>query len=316
MIPIRQHLKRHFGLEQTGIYTDDTIEMYTREIRQAIEAGEMIALVGPYGAGKTHLMDRVQTQMMQTSAPPRFVHVADLTPRNAKLSNVLNAVVADLSSESPRKDMEFRSRQVARLIFTHGVEAGRAVCIVIEDAHRLHHASLAALKRLRELRFNGRPAPCSIVLIGWPELAGKIRRMKHIEWRTSLIRLDEREGYLTLSRREAFLQRVFGDAITPETRSVIAARARVPAHMLSLVREAMQRAYLAGYRVIDERTVAPDPIALKAALGLSFEDIAREAGVGVSTAHDRVHNPRDDEYTRRVEDAIRRIHQRQTRIAS
>lgn len=310
MITIRQSWRRHFGLTAPGIYTDEVIDLFVSEIREAVLSCEMIALLGPVGSGKTHLVDRVQASFEGDERAPLFIHVQDLTPRKADLANILNACILSLSDEPPKHSMEYRCHQVARLLFEHATKAGRVPVIVIEDAHRLHHSTMRALKRLREQRFLGRPVPVSILMLGWSELASSIERRKEIAWRTTTIRLDE-AGYMTLARREAFLEAVFGDALTPDARAVIATLGRVPAHMIALTQEAMRTAYHAGSRVVDERFVAADLRTVIDALGVHLSDVAREAGLAKSTVHNRIAVPRDDDQTRAIREAVARIRDRQ-----
>lgn len=306
MLQVKQHLLSHFGLGRLGTYTDDVIETVTHELEQSVRAREMAALVGPYGAGKTHIMRRVRTRIGDDVT---WVDVRDMTPRGTSLNNVINGIILDLSDENLRANNEARARQAERLLGRHHAKS-KPACIVIDDAHRLTEASLSGLKRLREAEFNGESPLCSIVLIGWERLAGKLHRRQDIAWRTNRYELNEEEGYMTFQKRVAFLAAVFDDAIAPGTRETIATLNDRPAGMVSTALKAMERARQAGYETVDDRIVDPTPEQLKDALDVSFREIAEEAGVSKTTAHRRINHPQDDEETEKVQDALDRLKNR------
>lgn len=303
MLQIKQHLLSHFELQRLGTYTDDTIEMITTELTGSVRSKEMAALIGPYGAGKSHIMKRVRTRVGDDVT---WVDVRDMTPSGTSLNNVINAIVLDLSDENLRANNEARARQAERLLGRHHAKA-KPACIVIDDAHRLTEASLSGLKRLREAEFNGKSPLCSIILVGWQRLGGKLHRRQDIAWRTSTYELTEEEGYMTFQKRIAFLAAVFRHAVADATRETIATLEDRPAGMVSTTLKAMERARQAGYEVVDDRIVDPTPTQLKDALDVSFQEIAEEAGVSKTTAHRRVNDPKDDEQTDKVQSALRRI---------
>ena len=303
MLQVKQHLLSHFGLGRLGTYTDDVIEMVTHELTESVRAREMAALIGQPGAGKSHILNNVRTRVGDNVT---WVDVRDMTPQGTSLNNIINAIVLDLSDEPLRPNKEARSRQAERLMGRHHAK-GKPPCIVIDDAHRLTEASLSGLKRLREAEFNGKSPLCSIVLVGWERLGGKLHRREDVAWRTNSYQLSEDEGHMTKPKREAFLQAVFKDAVAEETRETIATLEDRPAGMVSTTLKAMERAYQAGYDVVDERIVDPTPQQMKEALGVSFSEIADEAGVSKTTAHRRVTDPKDDEETDRVQSALDRL---------
>jgi len=308
MLQIKKHLLSHFGLQRLGTYTDDVIEMIAHELVQSVHAKEMAALIGEYGAGKTHIMDLVRGRVGESVT---WVDVRDMTPRGTSLNNVINAIILDLADEPLRPNNEARARQAERLLGRHHAK-GKPACIVIDDAHRLTEASLSGLKRLREAEFNGESPLCSIVMVGWERLAGKLHRRQDVAWRTAQYELSEEEGYMTHPKRVAFLEAVFQDAVTPDTRDTLATLEDRPAGMVSTTLDAMQRAYAAGYEVVDDRIVDPTPEQLKDALGVSYSEIADEANLSKATAHRRTTDPQDDEETEKVNEALRRIQERET----
>jgi len=303
MLKPKQHLLSHFELGDLGTYTDDVTKMITHELTESVRGREMAALIGPPGAGKSHMMQRVRTRIGDAVT---WVDVRDMTPRGTSLNNILNAIVLDLSDEPLRPNKEARSRQAERLMGRHYTKA-KPPSIVIDDAHRLTEASLSGLKRLREAEFNGNSPLCSIILVGWERLGGKLHRRQDIAWRINDYRLSEEEGYMTYQKRIAFLAAVFGHAIADETRETIATLEPRPAGMVSTTLKAMERAYQAGYEVVDDRIVNPTPEQLKDALDVSYAELAEEAGVSKTTAHRRVQDPQKDDETDKVQEALRRL---------
>jgi len=290
--------------EESGFTAKRNLEEpETTELEESVRSREMAALIGPYGAGKTHIMERVRTRVGDDVT---WVDVRDMTPSGTSLNNVLNAIVLGLSDEPLRPNKEARSRQAERLMGRHYTKAKHPV-IVIDDAHRLTEASLSGLKRLREAEFNGNSPLCSIILVGWERLGGKLHRRQDIAWRTSEYRLSEDEGYMTFQKRVAFMGSVFGHTVAGETRETIATLEDRPAGMVSTTLKAMERAYQAGYDVVDDRIVDPTPEQLKEALDVSYAEIADEAGVSKTTAHRRVTDPKDDPETDKVQAALDRI---------
>lgn len=317
MLRIKQHLRQHFEIGRVGAYTDDVIEMITHELTGSVRAREMAALIGPYGVGKTHIMGRVKRRLGDSVS---WVDVRDMTPKGTSLTNIINAIVFDLSNETLSANNEARARQAERLLGRHHAK-GKPACIVIDDAHRLTEASLSGLKRLREAEFNGASPLCSIVMLGWERLNGMLHRRKDIAWRTNSYQLTEQDGYMTPPKRMAFLEALFQGAIAPDTRETIATLHRRPAGMIQYAAKAMERAYQAGYEVVDGRTVDPTPAQLKEALDVSYADIARTAkelghDISKTTAHRRVNNPKTDSETDAVSAALSKIRERKQKVSA
>ncbi len=140
-------------------------------IRDGVADDEMIALIAPYGSGKTTLWRRVKSILAENrTVKTRFISVGDLQDKPLRMGSIISALLIELCQtvgETPMRASEARSIQLGRLLGMRR-EVGERVCLVIEDAHRLHPATLSALKLLREMDFNGIAPLLSIVLIGWP----------------------------------------------------------------------------------------------------------------------------------------------------
>ena len=263
--------------------------MFASMVRDAVLDDDMLALVAPYGSGKTTIWRRVKAEIADSKRHRvRFIQVGDLQDKPLRMGSIISALLMDLcqaTGESPMRASEARSIQLARLLGLRR-QAGEQVCLVIEDAHRLHPNTLSALKLLREIDFNGRAPLLSVVLIGWPELDAKLQRRRDILTRLSTVRLVSEEGWMTYAERRDYLEAVYGPLIGPDTRERIARVHDVPVEMDHTVSEALREARLAGYDLVDDRVYRPSLREQYEALkrkGYSLADIGGAAG-GMSTS--------------------------------
>lgn len=127
-------------------------------LKGAINNKGIASVIGPRGVGKS--------SAVAAALPGHAKIVTPLAPDRERLriGAVLDAIIYDLSKESPKQSAEARTRQVRPILG----EAGREgpVVLVIEESHRIHHSTLRALKSLSELKWMGRGPLLSIVLIG------------------------------------------------------------------------------------------------------------------------------------------------------
>lgn len=125
----------------------------------AIQSQAFISILGARGSGKTWAVRAALEEHTVTAVEP-----LRLTRDKLHMGDIETALVRELSDESPRRSGEARSYQVKRILG----EFSRTtpVVLVIDDAHVLHHQTLRALKRLRELAWLSRSPLLGIVLIG------------------------------------------------------------------------------------------------------------------------------------------------------
>jgi len=283
---MNRRIFEHFGIQKKGFYVNELFKLHSTDIKNAILDNDMLAIVGPVGAGKTFLFNNaILNVQLNPDKKPIFVYVRNFYKEKINIGGIINAIIYDISSESPRRDLEARSRQVIRLLGTRFVEEGRRVCVIIEEAHRLHSNTLRALKELRESNFAGISPLFSVILIGHPELAVKLQQRKEAYWRSQIIYLDEGHGWMQFSDRVQYLKHVYGEAITQKARQRIATLYRVPLEMNFFVENKMVEAFRAGLKQLTEDAFEASPAEIKEALNLSLAEIAREAGLGKTTVH-------------------------------
>ena len=145
--------------------TADTARI-TLAVEAAAEARLFVSVLGARGAGKTHAVRRA----LQRVPKVRIVEPLRLRRECLHVGDIESAIVRELApNEAPRRSGEARSVQVRRLL-GQGARDVRIV-LVIDDAHMLHHATLRALKRLRELTWLGVAPLLGIVLVGQADRA-------------------------------------------------------------------------------------------------------------------------------------------------
>ena len=178
---MRHILYDHFGLEADP-WPDHHATADARRISLAITgalaSGSMAAIVGERGAGKTHAVWRVLAAIGDCTV----IEPLRLDRENLHIGDIQRAIVTALSGESPRHSGEARAGQVRRLLQA----AGRPL-LVIDEAHCLHHQTLRALKRLRELGARGRRGKAlPVILIGQSD---PVARVAEVSLRTDVVPL-------------------------------------------------------------------------------------------------------------------------------
>lgn len=170
---LRAETYRHFGLgsdpwpdyQQTGDARRIQIA-----VDSALKTGGMVAVTGARGAGKTHALWRA----LGGHSDYTIIEPLRLDRENLHIGDIQRAIVTALSDETPRHSGEARAGQVRRLL--RG--APKAV-LVIDEAHLLHHQTVRALKRLRELGARGnRRALLPVLLVGQGNPAGRIAEVR------------------------------------------------------------------------------------------------------------------------------------------
>ena len=158
---MRQLGYQHFGLK-VNPWPQHQATADGRRIGLALTAAlggrALVAIVGQRGIGKTHGV----RQALADGQPHTLIEPLRLDKENLHIGDIQRAIVTGLSDESPRHSGEARAGQVRRLL-----RAATAPLLLIDEAHCLHHQTLRALKRLRELTLRGRNArPLPIMLVG------------------------------------------------------------------------------------------------------------------------------------------------------
>lgn len=190
MLPSKQTLSmqacKHFRMFRNPFDGDviDDAQMFTsgevayaREAcRQAALSGRFVALVGESGAGKSTVMADLEARIEKEKQPVIVIRPStlgmegnDRAGKILKVSELLMAIVQTLDPLAAIKQtMQARTTQIVKLL-ADGLEQGHKHLLLIEEAHRLHDATLKHLKGLNELKL-GRTPLLGVLLVAQPEL--------------------------------------------------------------------------------------------------------------------------------------------------
>lgn len=283
---ISKQILQSFGIKQKGFYESRIFKSHAAEITAAIQENQMTALIGGFGSGKSTLLNYAIQQTEVTA-----IYVTDPDKERLRITHILNAALYDLCTENPRRDMEARTRQFTRVIGELHVRHKKRICIIIENAHRIHANTFMALKDLRETPFAGVSPLFSVVLLGQGELSAKLSRKKEVSYRTNILELSENRGWMDISSRVEYLEAVYGKALTEEVRIRVAAQHQAPLSMNHEIESKMKEAWQMGYSELRPEMFSTDIEDYKSLLGASLTDIAAASGVARSSVQEALKNP-------------------------
>lgn len=283
---IKKRTLKQFGVEEKGVYRGQLHKMFEGDIKDAIDENKLIAVIGQFGSGKSTLFDFVEQELAGKDRY-QFVHVQNTNKEKLTINNITDAILFDVSREQPNRSMEARSRQVQRVVGDLYVNQGKRVCVVIENAHRLHPNTLMAVKDIREKKWLGHSPLFSVALVGQTDLRRKLARWEEVLWRCLVLDLEKSE-WMNFAERVSYLETVYGRAIEPIARDRIAMKTKGPLEIEFLLSEKMDEAARAGKEQIDSEVISMTPSERVQALGISYQQLADKAGVAKSTAHDVV----------------------------
>lgn len=151
----------NFGLPTnafSGQHQTNDLDKVAISIKGAIENRSFASIIGPRGVGKS--------KSVAAALPKNAQIVLPLSPDRERLriGAIEDAIVWDLSDESPKRSAEARTRQVRRILGEASTKG--PVVLIIEETHRLNSSTIRALKSLSELKWMGRGPLLSIILIG------------------------------------------------------------------------------------------------------------------------------------------------------
>lgn len=190
-------VKKHFGLKRelprAGFFATDHHNKLLQEVRSAIGEGQLIAVAGIVGCGKTTLLRQVERDI-RAEKKTLVSRAMAVDKDRINLGTLITALFYDLSTDKELKvptQPEKRERGLLELIRTRG----KPIVLFVDEAHDLHSKTLVQLKRLVELVSddNGK---LSVVLAGHPKLKNDLRlpSLEEIGARTSVFTLEGIQG--------------------------------------------------------------------------------------------------------------------------
>lgn len=307
MIYRSRALLKSFGLDPDQLYWSPAAERYSDRIVEAVQSRRLISVIGPFGSGKSVLV------RASLAGAPRveLVYVNQPDKENLRIGQIASAMIYELSAENPRRDNMARAKQLERLVGQKVVVEGREICVVIENAHRLHAGTLLALKDLREgASFKGRALLFSVILIGQEPLRQKLERFGEVFFRTKTIDLAA-NGWMDLAERTRYLEAVYGGAIAPKTRARLAALFTSPLELDHFLEGKLEQLRDAGLKVLDDEALPLSLSEQRQALHISLREIERRTQIPRSTISDAEHGRNTDpDVRRRIQEALDDIAQK------
>lgn len=141
------------------------------DMESAVLNRRWVAIFGESGSGKTTLRLLLQSRIADQAIVVRPLTTIGMAENDRKgqtlrIDDIYHAIVDSIDPTEPiKRKREARARQIGAMV----AEAGKPVCIVIEEAHRMPLVTLQSLKGLRE-NDNGFGPSLGVLLIGHQEL--------------------------------------------------------------------------------------------------------------------------------------------------
>ncbi len=148
-----------------------------------------VAVFGEVGSGKSVMRKAVVQDLVSEGIKvvyPVIIDKSKITP-----SSLIDAIIMDISEESPKRALEQKTRQALRLLKNRATSGMKQV-LMIEEAHLLNVGAMKALKQIYELE-DGFNRLVGIILIGQPELKGLLDETQHQEMREVIRRITKAE---------------------------------------------------------------------------------------------------------------------------
>lgn len=194
---IKPEAMKHFHIFRNPFFDDiqKGSDIFMSEEHRYIEAAMIdaaqhsgfLAVIGEVGSGKTVIRRKIMEQLKKdNNTVVIFPRIVDKTRVN--FSSICDAIIMDLSEESPKRTLEAKSRQVERLLQERSKQNLRIV-LILEEAHDLTVSTLKYLKRFQEME-DGYQKLLGIIMIGQTELNNLLDVSRHIEMREVILRIQ------------------------------------------------------------------------------------------------------------------------------
>lgn len=206
------HLVRHPFVDDVQGPQDVYLSADQRYIREsmfyAAKHGGFVAVIGESGSGKSTLRRDLVERIRRDDEPIVPITPQTIDKKVLTAAHICDAIIADLSTETPRLSLEAKARQVQRILAA-SAHTGSSHVLIIEEAHDLSVATLKYLKRFWELE-DGFRKLMGIILIGQPELGDRLDERRNYDAREVIRRCEiarlkpldaNLEGYIALKMK-------------------------------------------------------------------------------------------------------------------
>lgn len=194
---------------------------------QAVIGGNMVAVVGESGAGKTTMLDGMREKILRENLKvvlirPSVAAMEDSDSRGSPLrtADLYIAIAQALDDKARVPQNTQRRAKYVRELLEQSTKREMRHLLIIEEAHATPTTTLNQLKRLNEEMKLGYQPMLGVLLMGHPELEKKLTRhdVRESMQRVSIARLNPLGEHLAtyLQHRARAAARDIGDFITPE----------------------------------------------------------------------------------------------------
>ena len=193
MASMRAEVMEFYGLTRSpravGYYETAHHRQLLQDIKQAVYDGDLVALCGVVGAGKTVTLRRLQEMLASENRVIVSKSIA-VEKSRVTLGTLIIALFCDLSTDKePKipKQGELRERELRNWVR----KRKKPIVLMVDEAHDLHHHTLTGLKRLIEMVADS-DSKLSVLLAGHPKLRRDLRNptMEEIGYRTAVFSLE------------------------------------------------------------------------------------------------------------------------------
>lgn len=185
-------LARHPFIDDVQGPADVFLSKEQRYVRDsmyyAAKHGGFVAVVGESGSGKSTLRRDLMERVRRDGEPIVVIQPQAIDKKELTATHICDAIIADLSQETPKLSLEAKARQISRIL-TGSARAGNLHVLMIEEAHDLSTPTLKYLKRFWELE-DGFKKLIGIILIGQPELGDRLDERRNYEAREVIRRCE------------------------------------------------------------------------------------------------------------------------------
>ena len=162
------------------VFRSDDHRYLEYAMKDAAENSGLLSVIAEVGAGKS-VMRREVIEKLNADDKMCVIYPQIVDRSRITAASLCDAIIMDLTTESPKNKLEAKSRQVRDLLMKR-LANGIRVCLVIEEAHRLNITALKHIKVFHEFEY-GRKKLLSILLLGQTELAGLLDEVQYPELR-------------------------------------------------------------------------------------------------------------------------------------
>lgn len=240
------------------VYTNKELDRIVSRVENAVKFQGFLAILGPVGAGKTILKNRIADRLNRDTKTrliwPRF---AEMHRLNA--GGIVHYVLEEFG-QTGRIRLPLAQRQLERHLEQQN-EAGRHVALCFDECHRLNHATLTALKNFYELGTGGYEKYLGLVLFGQPSFASTLENVafREIAERVKVVEMPSLERYAGdyIAHRVSLAGGTAETLFAPEAIRVIASKAATPLAIGNLANLGLIEAYKMGEPRVLARFLEP-----------------------------------------------------------